>query len=347
MARTMAGLPAGTRLTDFISLGVVAATFPEATVREVLAETGAASRRERDLPAHVMVYYVVALALYMQVSSREVLRCLLEGVRWLAGPEPTLRAAGTSAISQARTRLGAAPLRRLYERLVQPVATPTTRGAWYRARRIVSLDGTTLDVADTEANALAFGRPGTARGRTAFPQIRFVGLAATGTHVVFGAALGTDRTGETTLAHTVVARLAPDMLCLADRQFLSYDLWRAAAATGAALVWRVRTTQQLPCAERLPDGSYLSHLRWHARRARATDRALVPVRVIEYTVRSTARSGADPDAAATPAPAADGEVVYRLVTTILDPATAPAAELAALYQERWEIETAFDALSTR
>src|SRR4051794_25037242 len=134
MARTPAGLPAGICVSDHVSLGVIAGTFPIDEVRQVLAETGRAS--ERDLPAHVMVYYAVALALYTTASTREVLRCLLEGLRWLWGAE-AVRVAGKSGISQARTRLGADPLRRLYERLARPVATPATKGAWYREWRLV------------------------------------------------------------------------------------------------------------------------------------------------------------------------------------------------------------------
>src|ERR671933_2466212 len=127
MARAPAGLPAGIRLTDHISLGVLARTFPIEEVRRVLAETGKASERERDLPAHVMVYYAIALALYTGAGTREVLRCLLEGLRWLWGAE-AVRVAGKSGISQARARLGEAPLRRLHERVVRPIATPASRG---------------------------------------------------------------------------------------------------------------------------------------------------------------------------------------------------------------------------
>src|ERR671927_1896170 len=143
MAGARAGLPAGIRVSDHISLGVIAGTFPIDEVRRVLAETGKASERERDLPAHVMVYYAIALALYMTASTREVLRCLLEGLRWLWGAE-AVRVAGKSGISQARSRLGEAPLQRLYEALVQPVATRASKGAWYRGWRLVSLDGTCL-----------------------------------------------------------------------------------------------------------------------------------------------------------------------------------------------------------
>src|ERR671933_824138 len=169
MARASAGLPAGIRLSDHISLGVIARTFPLDQVRQILAETGKASERERDLPAHVMVYYAIALALYMGASTREVLRCLLEGLRWLWGAE-AVKVAGKSGISQARSRLGEAPLRRLYEEVVRPIATPATKGAWYRGWRLASLEGSCLDVADTEANRAEFGRPGGGRGESAFPQ---------------------------------------------------------------------------------------------------------------------------------------------------------------------------------
>src|SRR5919112_1478288 len=131
MARVPAGLPAGIRLSDHISLGVIARTFPMEEVQRVLAETGRASERRRDLPAQVMVYYAIALALYTGAGTREVLRCLLEGLRWLWGAE-AVRVAGKSGISQARTRLGEAPLRRLYDELVRPIATRASKGAWYR-----------------------------------------------------------------------------------------------------------------------------------------------------------------------------------------------------------------------
>src|SRR3712207_2895909 len=167
MAGVPAGLPAGVRLSDHISLGVIARAVSAERVRQVLAETGKASERERDLPAQVMVYYVIALALFMTASTREVLRCLLEGLRWLWGAE-AFKVAGRSGISQSRTRLGDEPLRLLYERLVYPVAPPATRGAWYRRWRLVSLDGSCLDVTDTAANRDVFERPEASRGESAF-----------------------------------------------------------------------------------------------------------------------------------------------------------------------------------
>jgi Insertion element 4 transposase N-terminal len=190
MARTVAELPSGSRITDYISLGVIAKTFPSAKILAILEATARNSVRRRDLPAPVVVYYVIALALYMQSSYREVLRCLLEGIQWLRDPSATVKVAGKSGISQARTRLGWEPLRQLHEEVVKPIAVPATQGAWYGAWRLVSLDGSTLEVADEKVNEEAFGRPGASRGRSAYPQIRFVSLVENGTHVLFGSQMG-------------------------------------------------------------------------------------------------------------------------------------------------------------
>ena len=253
MAGVPAGLAAGVRLSDYIGLGVIARAFPAERVRAVLAETGRASARERDLPAHIMVYYVIALALYMGSSTREVPRCLLEGLRWLSGAE-AVEVAGKSGISQARARPGEAPLRRLYEELLRPVATPATKGAWYRRWRLASLDGTCLDVADTVTNRAEFGVPGCGRGESAFPQLRFAALVENGTHALFGACLGRYAEGETTLARGVLPALRPGMLCLADRYFFGHALWRAESATGADLLWRVNSGLRLPHETVLADG---------------------------------------------------------------------------------------------
>src|SRR6266487_4203817 len=148
MARTRADLKPGSRITDYISLGVVGKWIPRERVESVLAQTGRASRRQRDLPGHVVVYYVIALALFMQVSYREVLRCLLEGLAWLAGPYGQLKVTGNSGISQARRRVGVEPRERLQDEVVKPIAERRTRGAWYRQWRLITLDGSTLEVAD-------------------------------------------------------------------------------------------------------------------------------------------------------------------------------------------------------
>src|SRR4051794_23386107 len=200
MARVPAGLPAGIRVSDHISLGAIARTFPIGEVRRGLAETGRASERERDLPAPRMGYYAIALALYMPAGPREVLRCLLEGLRWLRGAE-AVRVAGKSGISQARSRLGEAPLRRLYDQVVRPVATSATKGAWYRRWRLVSLDGSCLDGGDTGDNRAAFERPGASRGGSALPPPRLVALGEDGPHVLFRAPPRGLSGGGTTPAH--------------------------------------------------------------------------------------------------------------------------------------------------
>ncbi len=330
MARTVASLPAGSRITDYISLGVIAKTFPPAAIRLALEKTNKASVRQRDLPAHVVFYYVIALALYMASSYREVLRCLLEAIQWLRDPPVNLKLAGKSGISQARTRLGWEPLGQLHDEIVQPIAVKGDQGAWYRVWRLVSLDGSTLDVAGQQVNEDAFGRPGASRGRSAYPQIRFVSLVENGTHVLFGSRMSGCATGEITLAKTVTSRLRKGMLCLAGRNFFGFELWKQARATGADLLWRVKKNMRLERDKRLPDGSYLSRIHSSERDWRHKTNGIV-VRVIDYRLEAVA--GAGP--------------IYRLATTILDHEKAPAKELAALYHERCEIETALDELKTR
>lgn len=329
MARTKADLPPGTRITDYISLGVLTKHVPLNLIHTVLRETGTTSLRQRELPAHVVVYYVIALALYMHASYREVLRCLLEGLTWLLGPGAHLPVAGKSGISQARTRVGWQPIQRLHDEVVKPIAEASTNGAWYQRWHVVSLDGSTLDVADEVTNEQAFGRPSASRGHSAFPQVRFVSLVEHGTHVLFGSRLGPVATGERTLARDVLPWLRPGMLCLADRAFFGFELWQQARETGADLLWRVKTNLRLPCERRLPDGSYLSRV-YASPKARRHGTTGVVVRVVDYTLAGIPET----------------EPLYRLVTTVLDPEAAPATELAARYHERWEIETALDELKT-
>src|ERR1700688_4614797 len=329
MARTLAELPAGSRITDYISLGVIAKFFPVEKIHDVLEQTNRASVRERDLPAHVVVYYVIALALYMRSSYREVLRCLLEGVQWMLDPSAKVRVAGKSGISQARSRLGVEPVKKLYDTVVTTIAEKQTKGAWFRQWRLVSLDGSTLDVADTAENDEAFGRPGTSRGSSAFPKIRFVALLENGPHLLWAAHMDQYATDELTLAEKVIPSLRKGMLCMADRFFPSYKLWRMAAKTGADLLWRTRQNARLDVEKRLPDGSYLSRI-YTSTSDRRNRRNGIVVRDIDYRLKDV--EGSEP--------------LYRLITTILDHEQAPARELAALYHERWEIETTLDELKT-
>jgi hypothetical protein len=329
MARTKATLGAGVRLSDYLSTGLLARTCPRAAVEEALRACGRRSQRQRDLPAHAVVYYVMALALYMGVAYEEVLRCVTEGMVFLGDAALGKRAVGKSGISQARTRLGYEVMERLARRQIRPIAKRQTAGAWYRRWRLVTLDVSTLEVADEAANARAFGYPGGQHGRTGYPQVRFAGLSENATHVLFGVHMDGYRASEMALARRAIEALERSMLCLAERPLISYELWRAAAATGAQLLWRGKKNLTPPIKRSFPDGSYLStiHPGTTARRARGPG---IVVRVIDYRLPGLTGSGE----------------FYRLLTTLLDPKSAPAEALAALYHERWQIENTLEEFKT-
>jgi hypothetical protein len=191
----------------------------------------------------------------------------------------------------------------------------------------MTLDGTTFDVADTPANQAAFGRPGGGRGEGAFPQVRLLGLVECGTHAIVDAAMGGLHLGESSLAPSLGRSLGPGMLLLVDQGLCSLELWRSLQATEAQLVWRCRQDVKLPVLAVFPDGSFASELG----QSRPASQRVV-VRVVDYRLDDPGRPGQPED--------------YRLITTILDPALAPAAELPALYPQRWEHETALDELKT-
>jgi hypothetical protein len=296
-------------------------------VDSVLASTGRVEQRSRLLPARLMVYFVLAMCLFSGQAYEEVARLLTEGLRDLRRWRGDWTVPSTAAIWKARSRLGVEPMRELFTRVCRPVATEATPGAFYRRWRLAAIDGTTFDTPGTRANVMAFGRPRSGRGEltVGYPQIRMVGLVECGSHAVFAAATGPLRIGEHALAREVVGSLRPGMLVLADRGFFGVDLWRQAAATGADLLWRVRKDIVLPLIEQLPDGSYLTEI-FDQRNMHHT-RPGVRVRAIEYTLPGH-------------------DEVYRLITTILDPDQAPAADLAALYAQRWEFESTLDEIKT-
>ncbi len=325
-------VPDGRRLTDRVALGVLTATFPRALVDEVIAATGRREQRHRLLPAQLVVYYVLAMTLFSQAGYAEVLRSLTEGLTWVSDGKERYVLPSQAAISKARARLGPEPLAELFQRACRPLASPATPGAFYRGWRLVGIDGTTIDVADTAANAGAFGRAGTGRGEgSAFPQLRLVALGECGTHAIIAAAMASYDVGEVRLATQLLGALGPGMLCLADRGFTAQPLFSAAAASGADLLWRAKGNAVLPVLERHADGSFRSEL-VASPDQRAREHVLA-VRVVEYAVADPGRPQTE-------------TTRYRLVTTILDPAAAPADELAALYAQRWEIESAFDELKT-
>lgn len=329
MARSAMTMSTGGRIAEHMSIGVLARTYPRERIRDILERMGLQSRRVRYLPAEALVYYVIALGLFMAVSTGEVLRALVEGLQWLEGASTTIKAAGKSAISQARTRLGAAPLQALWDESAVPLAQESQPGAFYRGLRLVSIDGSTLDVPDTAENLAHFGRQESSRGQSAFPQLRFVALCENGPHAIFAVRMGSYATHELTLAAELVEDLREGMLCLADRLYPSFSLWKKALSMGASLLWRTRSNADLPVEEVLPDGSYLSRIYPTEKDKRKKRNGLV-VRVIEYQLEGV--EGAEP--------------LYRLITTLSDCEKYPAQELAALYPERWEIEVTLDEFKT-
>ena len=318
------------RLSDHISIGVLTRVFPPELVDKVVADTGRTEQRQRLLPARVVVYYVLGLALFSQCSYEEVMRMLVEGLSWTEGWVRPWSVPTKAALFKARARLGPEPLRALFELVASPLASSRTRGAFYRDWRLMAVDGTTVDLADTEANSTYFGRPSSGRGEGigAFPQLRAVGLGECGTHAVVDAALGGYDVSEKRLLGELFRSMGPSMLVFADRGFYGFDLWNAARATGAALCWRARTDLILPIEERLSDGSYRSSI--YARADRRHDG--VAVRVVDYRLEDPGRG--------------ENDTRYRLLTTILDEEAAPGEELAALYAERWEFESSLDELKS-
>lgn len=323
MARTAQTLNSGSGISYDLSIGVLCKAISRDKIRIILNETKKESRRRRELPAEIVVYYVIAMCLFMHVNMKEVLRCLLEGLRNILGRD-AVKITGKSGISQARSRLGADPIKRLHDECVKPIATPETRGAFYRKWKVVSLDGSTLDIPDEEDNREVFGKHGAKNGKKSpFPQLRFVSLVENGTHVLFGSRMDSIRVGEGTIARQVIASsLKKGMLCLADRVFYGYDQWGAALDTEADLLWRLRNNNKFEVERVLGDGSYIGRIK--KPKSKKISRL---VRVIEYALKGSTER-------------------YRLATTIMDPDEAPAIELAALYADRWEIEVSLDELKT-
>lgn len=357
-----------------VDIGVLTAAIPAELVDEVIDRAGCREQRDRQLPARVVVYFVLGLCLFSAADGfcppgyRAVMRTLSSR---RAGVVGDVGCVSSSALTQARQRLGAKPMQMLFERLCSLGAN--WFGAWSHAfgRRVVAWDGTTFAVADSPDNAAAFGyhghsadnpteasatkdtatmvnaKRGGGAAMGANPLVRIMTLVECGSHALIDVAFdGVARASEQALARRLLASLTPGMLLLADRNFVNYPLWNAAVGTGADLLWRVKSSSHLVPTQHLPDGSYLAILPTPAEARRLGQRRRnngpneVPreghlVRIIEFTITIHTDDGQT------------RREHYRLATTLHDHTEAPADQLAALYHERWESETANSELKPR
>lgn len=334
--------PVPTSLTDRIGLGVLTRLIPRELVDEVVISVGKKEQRQNKLPARVVVYFVMAMALFYGESYEEVMRKLVDGLRYMGTWRRDWKMPTPAALCQARQRLGAQVMRELYERVAVPCAMRSTQGAWMGGRRLMALDGFGMEAPDSPENAAYFGYKKKSE-RCAFPHVNMIGLAESGTHAVVAAEIGRDGEGERTLADRILTSGAvePDMLITADAGLYSYQRLEMVIDAGADALFRVGASLDLPVIKWLPDGSYLSYVADRKKKSRAsaklrsgelkiTDLPGVYVRVVEYQV---------PDRG-------DSNELITLVTTILDPVDATAVDLAAAYHERWEIETLIDEIKT-
>jgi hypothetical protein len=305
-------------------MGLLSRTFPPELVDFVVGEAGAREERTRSLPSRLAVYFILTMWLFTGYGYGLVLRELVE--HWPRRARETWRPARTGSLTEARQRVGPGPLRLLFDRVAGASGTAATPGAFWRGLRLVSMDGSLFDVPGSEANAAAYTRAANGNRPGPFPQVRLLALVECGTKAMIGAVFDSFAIGERTLAHRLLVHLRAGMLLMADRGFPAYGLWRAAADTGAHLLWRASDSFTLPVDRVLADGTYLSRLNGPGGQ-RTT------VRVIEYTVVTATL---DEDGVSE-----ESSELFCLLTTLLDPQAAPAHELAELYTARWTSETIF------
>jgi Insertion element 4 transposase N-terminal/Transposase DDE domain len=331
-------------LPDRVTVGALTKTFPPGLIDEVVETTDTREVRRRLLPARLVVYFVLALwlfrgrncgyarvlsklvdGLYHRRRGQQLLDGCLDSDGWVdAGAGRRWLPPAGSSLGRARARLGSDPLRMLFEAVAGPVGADGVAGVFCGGLRVISLDGSTSDLPDTRENAEHFGRPSNATREGAFPQVRWLVAAESGTGALVGATLGPYTVGEQTLARDLLGAFGPGMLVLADRNFLSHALVRDVLATGAHILWRASASFRLTPIRVLADGTYLAQL--HPRRK--ADGPPITVRVVEYTVHSSSPDGAE-----------DTSEVFALVTDLLDVEAHPALDLACAYPMRWGCET--------
>lgn len=316
-----------------LSLAAVMETIPMAAARKALRESGKESQRERLLPAHLVVYLVILLAFFAEVSVRENLRILLD-MLWRRFGLPARKPAADSAVTKARKRLGREPFERLFLEVARPLGDEDLQGCFWRGFRLVAADGTDLDVQHTPENIERFGIHKNQHGTVGYPAMQVVVLMECGTHAPLAAATGGEHDAEGTLSDRLADRLSGDMLLLVDRGLYSFARWKTCAAHCGALLWRIRSNIKPCLLKELPDGSALVQLRPSNKLIRSglsKKGERMTARLIEYeTVFADGTTGER----------------TRLLTTLLDPEKFPAEELARLYAERWSVETGFDEIKT-
>ncbi len=336
--RSESGMPSS--LVDAIGIGTLTRLVPRELAEEVLLSLGRMEQRKSKLPARVVVYFVMALALFYGDGYEEVMRKLVSGLDYMGTWKGEWKVPTAGALCRARQRLGAEVVRELYERVSVPCAMRSTKGAWLAGRRLMAVDGFGMEAPDSEENAAHFGYAGK-KGRSAFPFVRIAALAECGTHAVVAAEIAKDGEGEETLARRIFAggALDSEMIVMADAGLYSYANFRMVIDAGADALFRVGANLDLPALEWLPDGSYLSYIADSTEKAKnnyrlrhglvkLTDLPGIYVRAVDYEITDRG----------------DGDGIITLVTNITDPEEIPAVELAAAYHERWEAELVFDEL---
>ena len=330
-------------LTDAIGIGTLTRIVPRELVDEIVGSLGCREQRKSKLPARVMVYFVMALALFYGDGYEEVMRKLTAGLQHLGTWRRAWTMPSPGGLCQARQRLGPAVMRELFDRVAVPCALRSTAGAWLAGRRLMAVDGFGLEAPDSPENAAYFGYAGK-KERCAFPFVRMAALAECGTHAIVAAAIAADGEGEETMTSQILSSGAvqPGMIVMADAGLYSYKHLRMVIDAGADTLFRVGANVGLPVLEWLPDGSYRSYIAepaaklknaYRLRRglSKITDLPGTHVRAVDYEI--TDRGGR--------------EEIITLVTNITDPADVPAPELAAAYHQRWEAELVFGELKTR
>ena len=327
-------------LTDAIGIGTLTRIVSRELADEVILSLGRREQRKNKLPARVVVYFVMALALFYGDGYEEVMRKLADGLDYMGTWRREWEVPTAGGLCHARQRLGAEVVRELYERVSVPCAMHSTKGAWLAGRRLMAIDGFGMEAPDSEENAAYFGYAGK-KGRSAFPFVRMAALAECGTHAIVAAEIAKDGEGEETLARRILSSGAVEagMIVMADSGLYSYTNFRMVIEAGADALFRVGANLDLPALEWLPDGSYLSYIADSAEKAKnnyrlrhglvkLTDLPGIYVRAVDYEITDRG----------------DGDEIITLVTNVTDPEEIPAAELAAAYHERWEAELVFDEL---